>query len=197
MIITKITVQVKNPSRYSIFIDGKYTLSMSDIALLDLGLKVGQQITAEELKEIEESSVLDKYYQKTLNLISLRPRSSKEIHDYLKRNDCPTPKIEIILNKLTKNKYINDQAFAESWIRNRLLLKPSSLRKLKLELRQKGINNEMIEKAIVDLEADDTSTLIKLIDKKRKLTKYRDDNKLTQYLISQGFNYYDVKNCLG
>jgi regulatory protein len=170
---------------------------MSDIALLDLGLKVGQQITAEELKEIEESSVLDKYYQKTLNLISLRPRSSKEIHDYLKRNDCPTPKIEIILNKLTKNKYINDQAFAESWIRNRLLLKPSSLRKLKLELRQKGINNEMIEKAIVDLEADDTSTLIKLIDKKRKLTKYRDDNKLTQYLISQGFNYYDVKNCLG
>ena len=166
MKITKISVQQKNSSRYSIFIDEKYSFSLSDMALLDAKLITGQEITAEQVKALEETSELDKYYQKTLNLLSLRSRSAFEIETYLKKHDCPVSSIEIILNKLSENKYINDKEFALSWIRNRQLLKPTSKIKLIAELNQKHVSKDTITQALEESEVDDSTALLSIIKRK-------------------------------
>jgi len=193
MKITKISVQQKNSSRYSIFIDEKYSFSLSDMALLDAKLITGQEITAEQVKALEETSELDKYYQKTLNLLSLRSRSAFEIETYLKKHDCPVSSIEIILNKKSENKYINDKEFALSWIRNRQLLKPTSKIKLIAELNQKHVSKDTITQALEESEVDDSTALLSIIEKKRRLSRFKDNTKLVQYLVRQGFNYYDIK----
>jgi regulatory protein len=193
MKITKITVQQKNSSRYSIFVDNQYAFSLSDIGLLDSGLVTGQEVTEEAVEKLKDLSELDKYYQKILNLLSLRARSSYEIETYLKRHDCPSSMTKIILNKLSKNNYINDNLFAISWINNRQLLRPRSKIKLISELREKGLSKEVISQAMDEVDIDDSTALLSIIEKKRKLSKFKDDTKLIQYLISQGFNYYDIK----
>jgi regulatory protein len=193
MKITKITVQQKNSSRYSIFVDNQYAFSLSDIGLLDSGLVTGQEVTEEAVEKLKDLSELDKYYQKILNLLSLRARSSYEIETYLKRHDCPSSMTKIILNKLSKNNYINDNLFAISWINNRQLLRPRSKIKLISELREKGLSKEVISQAMDEVDIDDSTALLSIIEKKRKLSKFKDDSKLIQYLISQGFNYYDIK----
>lgn len=193
MKITKITVQKKNSYRYSIFVDNVYSFSLSDSALLDSKLKIGLEVDAEKLTELKDQSQTDKLYQKVLNLLSLRPRSEYEIVTYLKKHDCPTTSKDLILNKLRERRYINDSAFARSWIDNRRLLRPTSKMKLKNELRQKGLNNKDISMVFEELEFDDSSALRQMIDKKRKLTRYKDDLKLMQYLVRQGFSYEDVK----
>ena len=51
MKITAIKQQVKDQSRYSIYIDGKYSFGLSESALIDSGLRIGTEITAEELAD--------------------------------------------------------------------------------------------------------------------------------------------------
>ena len=196
MTITKITTQKKNSSRYSIYIDGEYSFSLSDLALLEAKIAVGQELSAEEVKRLQESSELDKFYQRILNLLSLRSRSEYEIRTYLKKHNCPTDQADIILNKLSEKKYINDLAFSISWIQNRQLLRPSSKTKLINELKIKGINKEIISQAFEETQPDEIESLKVIVEKKRKLTRFQDNQKLMQYLIRQGFHYSEIKNVL-
>ncbi len=196
MTITKITTQKKNSSRYSIYINGEYSFSLSDLALLEAKITVGQELSAEEVKSLQESSELDKFYQRILNLLSLRSRSEYEIRTYLKKHNCPTDQADIILNKLSEKKYINDLAFSISWIQNRQLLRPSSKTKLINELKIKGINKEIISQAFEETQPDEIESLKVIVEKKRKLTRFQDNQKLMQYLIRQGFHYSEIKNVL-
>jgi SOS response regulatory protein OraA/RecX len=81
-------------------------------------------------------------------------------------------------------------------VRNRRLLKPVSVRRLKQELRQKRIADDIAEQVLAADETDDRAVLRELIARKRRQTKYQDDLRLMQYLARQGFGYQDIKNAL-
>lgn len=180
--------------RYSIFVDEKYAFSLSDTALLDTKLYVGQDLTEQELKEYKELSADDKIYGLVLRYLATRPRSKWEIETYLARKHSPPPLQEKILNKLSINNLIDDKAFAESWVASRRLLKPISTRRLQLELKQKRISEEIIQQVLADDETDEKTVLKELITRKRKQSKYQDNEKLIAYLSRQGFNYGDIKD---
>ncbi len=197
MRISSIKQQVKRAERYSVFVDDKYSFSLSELGLINSGLHVGQEIDKEELEGLKDTALYDKFYNNVLNLLARRPRSEWEIHDYLKRKDSPAPLIEKILNKLSKNGYVNDKEFARIWIENRRLLRPTSRRKLIAELKQKRVSQEAITEAIGQDETDETQVLKDLIAKKRKIARYQDDQKLMRYLAGQGFNFDNIKSALG
>lgn len=196
MKISAIQRQVKRGNRYSIFIDGKYTLSLSDIGLLESKLSVGQELSDKDIRELRANAQTDNFYSRVLNYIAIRPRSEWEIKTYLNLKHCPTPLANSILNKLSNKGFINDEAFAKSWIENRRLLKPVSRRRLVSELRAKRISGEVIDKAIGEDQVDDTTALRELVNIKRRQTKYQDKLKLMQYLARQGFGYESIKEVL-
>ena len=73
--------------------------------------------------------------------------------------------------------------------------KGTSVRRLKLELAQKGIENDIVERLIAENIRSDDEELQKIIVKKRR--KYADDEqKLIAYLVRQGFAYEDIKRTL-
>ncbi len=196
MKITNIKQQVKRADRYSIFVDDKYAFSLGESELLNTGLKIGQEFTADKLNDLKDKAILDKGYDRALNLISRRPRSEWELRDYLKRKEYEEDTTEKILNKLSESGYVNDLDFAKRWVENRRLLKSTSKRRLQQELRQKRVANEVIGKVLAEDETDELEVLRELIARKRKQTRYQDDPKLMQYLIRQGYNYADVKEAL-
>jgi regulatory protein len=196
MKITEIKQQVKRADRYSIFLDGKYSFSLREAELIKLALHSGQEIYETELSQYKGESDLGKWYDKTLNLLSFRLRSEWELKDYLRRKDCPPEISEQILNKLSNNGYLNDEQFARRWVENRRLMKPTSRRKLVLELKQKRIPSEIIDKVLLEDkdETDEREVLRALVEK--KLSRYPDQIKLMQYLARQGYNYDDIKSVL-
>jgi len=196
MKITDIRPQIKRANRYSVFVDKKYTFSLGESELIRLGIHSGQEVSVTEIETFKGLSKLDKIYGLALQLVVRRPRSEKELRDYLRRKGHDEDATMLILNKLTMNGLVDDEAFATSWVANRRLLKPTSLRKLQLELRQKGISSEIIEKVLAEDEVSDSSVLMKIIARKRRQTKYQDDMKLMQYLARQGFGYGDIKSAL-
>lgn len=192
-----IVAQQKRSDRYSIYVDERYSFSLSETALLNSGLSSGTELTREQVADYKQLSNDDKLYNRALNYVALRPRSIWELEFYLKRKDSPAPLIEQITNKLLGLGLLDDQKFAEAFVRDRRLLRSSSVRKITLELRKKRVSQEAIDYAIAQDETNEPDVLKQLIAKKRRQSKYQNDKlKLMQYLARQGFNYGDIKSAL-
>lgn len=196
MKITKIEAQVKTRGRYSIFVDEKFSFGISEDGLLALGLKIGRDLTTEELASFKESAQTDKLYNMTLGLIARRPRSRWEVEDYLRRKQADPMASQEIISRLEEREYINDEDFARRWVESRRLLKPISRRKLQMELRAKRVNDELISKTLKEDESDEYEVLLDEVNKKRRQLRYKDDEKLMQYLARQGYSYGDIKRAL-
>lgn len=196
MKISDIKQQVKRQDRYSIYVDGKYVFSFSETELLNLGLRVGQEFSQEELEKLKKTAIEDKAYMRALDLVARRIRSQWELQDYLKRKDYEADVIEKTINRLTDAGYVDDKKFAEAWVNNRRLLKSTSKRRLQMELRQKRVTNDVINEVLAEDETDERQVLRDLVDKKCQQTKYQDSQKLIAYLMRQGFSYDDIRSVL-
>lgn len=196
MKVTKISAQVKTQGRYSIFVDDKFAFGLSELGMINSGIKIGTELTEQRLEELKSEADTDKLYNRAIGLLARRPRSEWELRDYLKRKKVEPDQIDTILNTLSVRGYVNDEDFARRWVENRRLLKPISKRKLTVELKQKRISDEIIQKVLSKDEADELEVLKQLVIKKRTQTRYQDDKKLMQYLAGQGFGYADIKAAL-
>lgn len=194
MKITEIKAQVRRTGRFSVFVDGKYSFSLSESGLLEQKLFVGQELDAAEVKRLKQTSVDDKIYGNALHYVAMRQRSEWEIRNYLHRKQASPALADLLLNKLSKNGFINDVKFAQAWVENRRLLRPTSKRKLQQELRAKRVSDEAISQALTEHEIDERQALREVIAKKR--ARYPDNLKLMQYLARQGFGYDDIKAVL-
>lgn len=197
MKITKINQQEKRKGRYSVYVDDVYTFSLSEAALLEQKVSIGQKLDKQQVKAFKKLSADDKAYGNTLRYAALRLRSRRELEDYLRRKNVEEPVAQKILSRLSNIGLINDEMFARAWVENRRLLKPTSRRRLILELKQKRVSEDIINQVLSEEEVDECEVLRQLIDKKRRQASYRDNElKLMQYLARQGFNYGDIKTLL-
>ncbi len=211
MKITNISAQIKNPDRVSISVDGKYRFSLDISQVVDLGVKVGREYTEAELAEIENESQFGKLYARALEYSLMRPRSAKEVRDYLRNKTRATKyksrtgelkeregvsevNAERTFNRLVEKGYVSDETFARWWIESRNQRKGTSLRKLTHELRAKGIDGKIINTFLEASPRNDRDELQKIIAKKQN--RYSDPQKLMQYLARQGFSYDDIKAAL-
>jgi regulatory protein len=194
MQITSIKQQQKRKDRYSIFVDGKYAFSLSESGLIESRLASGQELTQDELKDLKKTAGLDKAYGNALRYVAMRPRSLWELQDYFRRKGIDEEAGKQIAEKLQRIGLLDDLAFARAWVANRRLLKASSKRKLRLELKQKRVSEEVINQVLAEDTTDERDALRELVEKKR--ARYPDKQKLMQYLARQGFSYDDIKQVL-
>lgn len=195
MKITKIQPAVKTAGRYNIFVDEKYSFSLDENQLLDLKLKIGFEIEDDQLNQLKGESIFGKAYGRALELILSRPRSYKEMKDYARRKKWDKELTDKVLQKLADKGYINDQKFAEFWLRARLGGKPISKRKISAELAQKGINREIADKILQDYSGEDELDTLRVLVKKKR-SKYPDEQKFMAYLARQGFSFDMIKKAI-
>jgi regulatory protein len=207
MKITSISIQARDKDRVNVSVDGKYRLSLDILQLSDLGIKLGNEYTEEEMKALEEESQFGKLYSRTLEYTLMRPRSQREVKDYLYRKTRDTRTklgaikkgvsvqlTERVFERLVQKGYIDDEKFAAFWIENRNQSKGTSMRKLSAELSSKGVDRTIIERLLSETDREDMSELQKIIAKKR--SRYDDEQKFMAYLARQGFSYDDIKEAL-
>lgn len=195
--ITDIKTQQKNKNKLSVCIDNKYSFSLTIAQLSDeKSIRVGQEVTDEEVLRLKKVSSLTNHYLKLINLIYVRPRSEYEIKSKLNQKKLDPDEIDELINKLKEEDYLDDSKFTEWWVSSRKLTKPISSLKLKAELTQKRIHKNIIDEVISNnfTQQDEMNSLKELIDKKK--TKYEDSQKLMSYLASKGFKYSQIKEAL-
>jgi len=202
--ITRIVVQSRNKNRFNVFIDNVYSLSLDIYQLSQLNLKVGQTINQTELAQLKTDSQFGKLYSQALGYCLKRPRSNKEIKDYLSRkikvNNKAKDKIlevELIQRvqaRLAQKGYLDDEKFARFWIENYQVKKGVSRRKLASTLRAKGVEKTIVNVVLAETARHDLNELEKVVNKKR--VHYQDERRLIAYLVRQGFSYDEVLQVL-
>lgn len=192
MRVTDVTPQQRSDHRINIFLDGKYWVSLDIVQLVELGVKVGTEIDKPTKKRIEEESDFGKAYAAALNLLSIRLRSTREINEYGRRKKWDPLMTSRVIERLQQKGYLDDAHFAARWADSRQHLKPMSKRRVALELKQKGVSHEEVQSALE--QYDDTAALKRVFRKKQN--KYTDPQKMTEYLLRQGFEYSAIKELL-
>lgn len=183
--------------RYSVYVDQQYAFSLSEGALLEAKLHVGQELNKMTLASYKQLSGEDLAFQNSLRYVALRPRSCGEIKAYLQRKQVVPPLTQEIIKRLTDLGYLDDEAFARSWVHTRQALKPSSRRRLALELRQKQIADDITERVLREELEGDLDVLKELVAKKIQRPTYAaNKQKLMQYFARQGFSYGDIEAVL-
>jgi regulatory protein len=146
----------------------------------------------------------EKFYRASLNYLSFRPRSEKEMRDYLTKKKCDNTTSKRIIESLKRTKFIDDEEFARRFVEQRTKIKPKANRVIKYELKQKGIVKELIDQLFEDKEESKTSDFSKALDlAERKMPRYAkiEDKrkvyeKLGRYLASKGFDWDTVKEVI-
>jgi regulatory protein len=197
MKITAIKQQLKNPERVSIFIDGKYSVSLTLDQLLQEKLKKEQDIDEGDLKRLKKLSDEGKVRARTLEWLMRRPHSERELRDYLYRKKAEKDFADMLVNEFIDKKYLDDGAFARWFAENRIR-KNRSKQAIAAELISKGISSVTIQSVVTELSLDvsEEQSLKQLVNKLRNKPRYSDEAKLIRYLLSKGFRYGDIKNVL-
>ena len=100
-------------------------------------------------------------------LLTARARSRQELHDALLRKGISAGAAEVVLGKFDRAGLIDDAQFAEMWVRSRHTYNGLGRRALAMELRRKGVADEVVAEAVaaVDNEAEE--------DRARELVRKR------------------------
>ncbi len=197
----------KIEKRFNIFIGEKFVFAVGEENLLKFKLKVGSliddQILAEILKKEDEKKLTDQ----AINFLSFRPRSQKETEDYLIKKISQkeklkyhqakeAPQIPIIIAKLAKYGYLDDLNFAKWWVESRNRARQKGKRLISMELKYKGIDEEIISSVLEDSEGE-LELALKVLEKKKnklaKLSAIEAKQKTYYYLGTRGFDTTIIK----
>ncbi|MCA9371848.1 RecX family transcriptional regulator [Candidatus Woesebacteria bacterium] len=150
-------------------------------------------------KPKEETTFL---LQNAYFFLRFRERSEQEMHAYLQKkaqkHNIDEWVVNIVLEDLKKNNYINDGRFIESFVSSRLRNKQKSPYVLKYELRKKGISEEDIESFFSSHTIHEGNLIKQLLNKysySQRLGK-KEQNKIINRLIRRGFRYADIKKTI-
>ena len=187
--ITALTAQMKNPDRVNVFIDGTFALGLAQTVAA--GLRVGQEISQAELEKLDQHDEVHRARERVLGLLARRPYSSSEISRYLRRHQMGDETIQNVIDDLTEAKLIDDDAFAAYWVEQRETFRPRSRLALRQELSQKGVDREVVNEALSEIDEIDAArrVALKQAGRWRGLAEAEWRTKLTRYLMRQGYPY--------
>ncbi|MDD5166325.1 MAG: regulatory protein RecX [Candidatus Omnitrophica bacterium] len=126
-------------------------------------------------------------------LLKYRLRSEKELGERLKRKKFDEATVKETLAFLKEKDFIDDKVFARAWIDSRLR-KPLGLRKIKQELKLKGINPEIADKIFDSLKQDysEKDTVGKIFKDRftrlKNIEPLKAKRRIYTYLLRRGFS---------
>lgn len=196
MIITAITQQKNNKDRYSVFMDDNFAFGLIMQDIVYFKLKQGEEISQEKYDFIQNELIYIQAQDIALHYIAYKMRTEQEVRKKLFEKEYTEYIIERVIHFLIEYHYIDDMKYCKSYIKQRLQCNPKGVYVLKMELKQRGIKQSIIDKAIENSDVDELNDAIKLLQKK---CLYLDDideknkKRLFAFLQRRGYSYDIIK----
>lgn len=198
-IITALKSQ-KNKKRVNIYLDGRFAFGIDLENLVKIGLKVEQELSEDEIEEIINKSEFQKIFDRLVRFSTLRPRSEKEIKNWLKKHKVYKSLHNSLFSRLKRLDLLDDKKFARWWVEQRMSFRPRSKRIMNYELRSKGINKNVIEDVLAEVDIDEEKIAKGLLEKKRykweKLKGLERRKKMADFLARKGFGWGVIKKAI-
>lgn len=203
MRITAIEPQKHHPERVNVYVDGEFRLALAQEIVYRAGLAAGEEIDEGRLAELEGEDAFWKARESALNLLSFRARTASELGRRLRDKGFAPEVVERCVDDLVEKGLVDDSAFAESFVRDRVRLRPKGSRRLVQELRAKGVDAETASEAIEEvMRGEETSELELAREAVGKWARRPDEDplrarrRLYGFLVRRGFAMETVRAVL-
>ena len=193
MLVTAITQQKKDETRYNVFIDGAYAFALPMQDILYFKLKEGKEVSEETVGYIQESLIYIKAQDTALHYIGYKMRTVQEIRRKLAEKAFSEEITERVIVFLEKYGYADDREYCRKYIREKLRTKPKSGYALKIELKQRGISSSVIDEVLRETEIDEEADAFGWLERKSCGQWPPEDEKkkkkLQDFLLRKGYSY--------
>lgn len=132
----------------------------------------------------------DVVLKKVLHYCSYQDRCTQEVRTKLATFDIPSSEKENIFKVLVEEGFIDDRRYASTFVRSKMHLKKWGVNKIRMSLKLKGIDDEIIKEALSEIDPEIyREELIKVLKSKKinETDDYKRRAKLAQYGIQKGY----------
>lgn len=133
--------------------------------------------------------------KKLLHYCNYQDRCEKEVITKLNSLELDDSGKRFVLEFLREEGFVNDERYCRSYVKSKLNLKKWGINKIKVSLIAKGVDKEMIDNVLSDIDYDlYKEELVNLIRNKKieGSDPYKRRAKLIRYAISKGYSYPEI-----
>ncbi|MFH1577450.1 MAG: regulatory protein RecX [Candidatus Omnitrophota bacterium] len=144
---------------------------------------------------------MNKALNYALYLFKFRPRSEYELSQRLQERGISKRAISQVVISLRKNGLINDFEFAKAWVESRIK-KPLGFRRLRQELKLKGVKNEIISQvfSLFNDRYSEEEVIKGVVSRRQELLRNIPPEKAKQriflYLMRRGFSAGQIREVI-
>ena len=210
MRVSRIEVQKKDKSRYSIYLDDSFWLGVSEGTLIKFNLAKGQTLTPEECQTIRDYEQEESLYLRAIKHLSRALKSSGEVYDYLKAQALKQadldsleakedflaelePYLGRVIGRLVSQGYLDDALYGRSLVLTEARVGRKGPQLIGRKLQDKGLTASQIAQALeayeVDLLEENIQTLIeKFYKSHHRLPAGQLKRKVQEHLLTKGYS---------
>lgn len=199
MIITD--VQPRRHRLSQLYIDGEAAVKVDTETWLRSGLAPGDEIDDEALYTLLQDSAAHRAHEKALYLLEHRAHSKKELADKIARAEFDRETAQQAAERMEELGLVDDEQYARRLAQELFTRKKFGVRRVKQELRQKGIAEELIQLVLDELstEQEESAEKIRAI-LERKYPAAWEDEKIRRRAIAAlqryGYGMEDIFDVL-
>jgi len=202
-VITAIVPSAKKPGRFDVLVDGRHEVTVSIETVERLALAPGRAY--DSLRDVvrREAAVLATY-DRALNMLALRARSSRELHRQLVRKGEPPDQVDAAIVRLHVAGFLDDGEFARQFARSKAVGAGMSRRRIQKELGRRGVAREVGDGAVADVfeaeQLDEAAVVEQAAHKKLRSLKNLDPQtrkrRLYAFLARRGYDLDDIRRAI-
>ncbi len=187
--------------KYKLYLDNGEVLSLYEDVIVNNNLVLTKEINESMLDGLIAQNNDVHVYGVSINYLSIRQRSKKELEDYLIKKGASKEAISITINRLEKEGYLNDFKFAKAFSNDQMLLTNKGPYAIKRELIKRGITEEVANEVIDDIDDEIVKEkLFNLMEKQVRIKKASSSMlkiKLLNYFTNLGYEREMILKLIG
>ena len=125
----------------------------------------------------------------------------QEMRDKMKRWELDETVQNRIIDRLTKERYIDNERYARAFVKDKIRYNKWGRRKVQQALWMKRIDNDIQQRVLDEIDEKEYLDVLRpLLKQKRKSIKadsdYEMNQKLVRFALSRGFTFDIIRQCL-
>ena len=162
--VTQISEHPRKPGRYIVEVDGREFAVVNLDAITETKTKIGVVIDDARAAQLREAGEVVATYDRALNLLAFRARSSRELSRRLKEKGASAECIEQVITKLRDAGLVDDADFARQVARSKVS-GGASKRRVQQELFKRGVERDVADEAVTEVLADENVDMVAVAER--------------------------------
>lgn len=154
----------------------------------------GSSLTREQYEILVHEILGKRATKRAMHLLEKMDRTEYKLREKLSEGGYPDEAIEDAIGYVKRYHYLDDERYARNYVF--LAQDRKSRKKLSIELYQRGIKKELIDRILEEeYEADEEKQICQLLEKRGfdpKTCSEKERQKLYQFLLRRGFQSSDI-----